>query len=157
MCIRDRPRIELYPPRIELVRLVASAPPPQTASPLAPESSLLSIITLSAAESIQELKARARAVRAIAPTIADENVRFLRLPAALRAPAQQRGSLTPDQVRAAGEPVEVVDAGEGGGAATYRSNASLLSLQLDAPEMLLAIDVRVLGRWMWQDLSLIHI
>lgn len=145
------PRIELYPPRIELVRLVASAPPPQTASPLAPESSLLSIITLSAAESIQELKARARAVRAIAPTIADENVRFLRLPAALRAPAQQRGSLTPDQVRAAGEPVEVVDAGEGGGAATYRSNASLLSLQLDAPEMLLAIDVRVLGRWMWQD------
>ncbi|WFD20311.1 ubiquitinyl hydrolase 1 [Malassezia caprae] len=120
-------RIELYPPRIELV-LCGAPRPACTALPAA---------DLSAGETLRALKARIRALGVAAA--GDDDLRLVRLPPHLRAAAlASGGSVSVPVLCASDPPVELVSGSDA---------ATLAALQLDAPTLLLGVDVRVNGAW----------
>ncbi|PKI83803.1 ubiquitinyl hydrolase 1 [Malassezia vespertilionis] len=122
------PRIELYPPHITLVRFGAANAPSGNSS-----------LRVSAAITLAQLKAKVRAQLAL--HVPDADMRFVRLPEPLRARAAlQRNFLRPAQLHDADPPVEIVEGAD---------TATLAALQLDAPSMLLAVDVRANGTWQW--------
>lgn len=127
-------RIELFPPRIELVLCGAAPRAPSATLPTA---------NLSAGEPLRALKAHVRALGVCSAD--DDDVRFWRLPPHLRAAALATGgTLSAAVLSASDPPVELV---EGQGAAT------LASLQLDAPSLLLGVDVRTKNAWQYPTTS----
>ena len=123
-------RIELYPPRVELVLCGA---PPRAACTALPTADL------SAGETLRALKARIRALGVC--TAGDDDLRLLRLPPHLRAAALASGGRVSVPVLCASDPpVELVHGSDA---------ATLASLQLDAPTLLVGVDVRVDGAWQY--------
>lgn len=123
-------RIELYPPHIELVLCGA---PPRSACQTLPA------VDLSAGETLRAFKARVRALGVC--TASDNDVRFLRLPPHLRnAALTSGGSVSVAALCAADPPVELVKGSD---------TATLAALQLDAPNLLLGVDVRSAGAWQY--------
>lgn len=121
------PRIELFPPHIELIRIGVPAATPST----------LPSTTLSASSTLAKLKAQARAMLAL--VVQDADLRFVRVPDELRTRAASQGGRVPEaDVRTAVPPAEVVEGADG---------ATLGALQLDTPRVLLAVDVRTAGAW----------
>ncbi|KAL4398824.1 cysteine-type deubiquitinase [Malassezia pachydermatis] len=123
-------RIELFPPSIELARIGASAATPRSTLPR---------VTLSSSATLRTLKAHVRALGVCAHV--DEDLRFLRVPVSLRGVALTNdGSLPIPSLLALNPAPEIV---QGNDALT------LASQDLDAPQMLLAVDIRKDGRWGW--------
>ncbi|WFD01715.1 ubiquitinyl hydrolase 1 [Malassezia obtusa] len=121
------PRVELFPPTLDLLRI---------GTPTGASSGVPSI-TLSAASTLGKLKAQTRAMLAL--RVEDADLRFVRVPDALRTRAEAQGGVVAEEdVRTAVPAPEAVD---GAGSAT------LSALQLDAPHSVLAVDVRTDGRW----------
>jgi len=122
-------RIELYPPRIELV--LCGAP--------RPACTVLPTADLSARETLRALKARIRALGVA--TAGDDDLRLVRLPPHLRPVAlASGGSVSAPVLCASDPPVELVSGSDA---------ATLAALQLDAPTLLLGVDVRVNGAWQY--------
>ncbi|KAI3625110.1 hypothetical protein CBS9595_000471 [Malassezia furfur] len=121
------PRIELFPPTLDLVRI---------GTPGAAPTSVPSL-TLSAASTLGKLKAQTRAVLAL--RVDDADLRFVRVPASLRTRAEAQGGVVAEvDVRTVVPLAEVVEGAE---------SATLGALQLDAPQSVLAVDVRTDGHW----------
>ncbi|WFD43484.1 ubiquitinyl hydrolase 1 [Malassezia psittaci] len=121
------PRVELHPPTINLLKI---GTPTQT-------SSGTPSITMSAASTFARLKAQCRAMLAI--QVEDDAMRFIRVPVSLQQRADlQGGIVTESDVRTVVPPPELVD-GTG--------NATLQALQLDTPQLALALDIKVNGHW----------
>ena len=128
-------RIELFPPRVEFVRCRSGA-----GGGNGPVVSELPSTTLSAGATLRTLKMRARMLGAVPPSAADADTRFLRVPDSLRAAALAGGgALSAPVLLASDPPVEVVQCST--------DDATLAALQLDAPSLLLAVDVRESGVW----------
>lgn len=119
--------IETQPVEFSVSRLVGSAAPAQGPA---------TKVSISAAATVAQLKARLRALRLVMPTTQETDCRLLRIPA-----DASRAAITPAQLNGA----SVVDAGED---RIYHPAARLYTVGLASPAAL-AVDVRVGGAWLW--------